>query len=67
MSWTTVNFGKYTGKTLPQIVLADPNYFFWLAEKLYGRLMTEAELLGKTSKEHQNPETHQEVGRGIST
>lgn len=29
MSWTIVNFGKHMGKTLPQIVLNDPNWFFW--------------------------------------
>ena len=50
MSWTTVNFGKYTGKSLPQIVLSDPNYFFWLAEKLYGPLATEAEVLVRRAR-----------------
>jgi len=32
--WTEVNFGKWTGKgkTLPQIVFIDPDWFFWAIE-----------------------------------
>lgn len=33
MSWTNINFGKYKGKTLPQIIFADPDWFFWACEK----------------------------------
>ena len=31
MKWTVVNFGKFKDKnlTLPQIVLQDPDWFFW--------------------------------------
>ena len=29
MSWTVLGFGKHAGKSLPQIVLKDPNWFFW--------------------------------------
>ena len=29
MSWLEIGFGKHTGKTLPQIVLGDPDWFFW--------------------------------------
>jgi len=32
MSWSVVNFGKYKGKTLPQIVFSDPDWFFWAYE-----------------------------------
>jgi hypothetical protein len=32
MTWTVVNFGKHEGKTLPQIVLTDPDWFFWAVE-----------------------------------
>ncbi|MGO9118335.1 MAG: hypothetical protein ACLQPD_12110 [Desulfomonilaceae bacterium] len=32
MGWTQLNFGKYKGKTLPQIVFADPDWFFWAWE-----------------------------------
>jgi hypothetical protein len=27
--WLQLEKGKYPGKTLPQIVLSDPDYFFW--------------------------------------
>ena len=30
--WTKVGFGKYAGKTLPQVVLIDPDWFFWAVE-----------------------------------
>lgn len=32
-AWTVLNFGKYQGKTLPQIVLTDPDWFFWAVER----------------------------------
>jgi len=32
MKWTSLNFGKYAGKTLPQVLLSDPDYFFWAME-----------------------------------
>jgi hypothetical protein len=34
MPWSTVDFGKWRnqGKTLPQIVFADPDWFFWAVE-----------------------------------
>ena len=28
--WSPLPFGKYSGMTFPQIVLTDPDYFFWL-------------------------------------
>src|ERR1019366_702778 len=31
--WTTLNFGKHAGQTLPQVVLSDPNWFFWVVSK----------------------------------
>ena len=33
LTWTALRFGKYEGKTLPQIVLTDPDYFFWASER----------------------------------
>jgi len=33
MTWSVVNFGKHKGKTLPQIIFADPDYFFWAIEE----------------------------------
>ncbi|NUN03784.1 MAG: hypothetical protein HUU41_21970 [Bryobacteraceae bacterium] len=33
MAWTALTFGQYAGKTLPQVVLSDPDYFFWGMEQ----------------------------------
>lgn len=33
MPWSIVSFGKHAGKTLPQIVLSDPDWFFWAIEQ----------------------------------
>jgi hypothetical protein len=46
MIWTTVPFGKHQGKTLPQIVIDDPDWFFWILPRLYGHLKIEADELG---------------------
>jgi hypothetical protein len=45
--WTTLNFGKRKGRTLPQVVLSDPNWFFWAIGKgvFNDRLGCEAETL----------------------
>jgi hypothetical protein len=41
-------FGKYEGRTLPEILFVDPDYFFWLREEvLKGALAMEAEHLAK--------------------
>ena len=32
MGWTELMFGKHEGKTLPQIVFADTDWFFWAYE-----------------------------------
>lgn len=29
MRWTPLNFGRHKGKTLPQVLFSDPDYFFW--------------------------------------
>jgi hypothetical protein len=31
--WTIVSFGRHKGKTLPQIILSDPDWFFWAYDK----------------------------------
>lgn len=33
MIWSIVNFGRYKGKTLPQILFSDPDWFFNAVEK----------------------------------
>jgi hypothetical protein len=50
MSWTTLNFGKHRGKTLPQVVLSDPNWFFWAVDVMYGPLAIEAETLNRRAR-----------------
>jgi hypothetical protein len=33
MNWKTLNFGKHAGKTLPQVMFSDPDWFYWAIEK----------------------------------
>jgi len=33
MKWTTIGFGKHKGKTLPEVIFDDPDWFFWAYEK----------------------------------
>src|SRR5258708_4944737 len=50
MKWTMLKFGRHEGRTLPQVVLSDPNWFFWAADILYGQLATEAEILERQAR-----------------
>jgi len=47
MRWSAVPFGKYQGKTLPEIIVRDLDWFFWVVPKLYGKLADEAEELAR--------------------
>jgi hypothetical protein len=49
--WTKLNFGKHAGKTLPQVVLSDPNWFFWAVKKgiFAGSLADQAVILANRS------------------
>lgn len=53
-NWTVVNFGKYEGKgkTLPQLVLTDPDWFFYLVAKgaFRGPLEAEAAELSRRAR-----------------
>jgi hypothetical protein len=42
--WTRLNFGKHASRILPQVVLLDPNWFFWAVSNgvFNGRLEFEA-------------------------
>lgn len=46
MPWSTLNFGKHNGKSLPEVLFADPDWFFWaIQEGVFrgkGRLEKEA-------------------------
>lgn len=33
MDWTELDFSKHRGKTLPQVALTDPDWFFWAIEE----------------------------------
>lgn len=33
MPWSIVGFSRHKGKTLPQIIFSDPDWFFWAFEK----------------------------------
>jgi hypothetical protein len=47
MHWSVVPFGRYRGKTLPEIIVRDPDWFFWMLPELYGRLGIEARDLAR--------------------
>ena len=46
MAWTKLWFSKHKGKTLPQVMFSDPDWFFWAFENGVfgekGRLEAEA-------------------------
>lgn len=50
MYWSAVPFGKYQGKTLVEIVVQDPDWFFWMVPKLYGKLGRQAQDLARKSR-----------------
>jgi hypothetical protein len=45
MSWSAVPFGEYQGKTFPEIIVRDADWFFWVVPNLYGKLAEEAKSL----------------------
>jgi hypothetical protein len=47
MSWSTIRFGKYEGKTLPEIILIDLDWFYWALPKLYGKVEADAQDLAR--------------------
>jgi hypothetical protein len=58
MSWSVVPFGRYRGKTLPEIIVRDLDWFFWVLPKLYGRLGTEARDLAQKARAIKIPKAH---------
>jgi hypothetical protein len=50
MHWSTVRFGKYEGKTLPEIIIRDADWFFWALPKLYGELAEEGQELARKAQ-----------------
>ena len=58
MTWSVVPFGRYRGKTLPEIIVRDLDWFFWMLPKLYGRLGTEARDLARKARAIKVPKGH---------
>jgi len=52
MTWLKLTFGKYRGKTLPRIVLSDPDWFFWAMEN--NVFLKYGERLAKEAKDIDN-------------
>lgn len=62
MPWTVVNIGKFKnkGNTLPQIMLTDPDWFFWAMERNIfnsGALKAEAEDLRRKARRIRIPKS----------
>jgi hypothetical protein len=62
MSWSVVRFGKHARKTLPQIVLHDPDWFFWAigenAFEKYPPLGPEAKAINSRARKISIPNNH---------
>ncbi len=50
LRWTIVPFRKYEGKTLPEIIVRDLDWFFWVLPKLYGKLADDAQELARKAR-----------------
>jgi hypothetical protein len=62
MPWSTLWFGNYKGKTLPQIMFSDPDWFFWALQKGVfkdkgNKLLEEVEELNRKSRKIRIPQT----------
>jgi hypothetical protein len=45
-----VPFGKYEGRTFPEIIVRDADWFFWILPDLYGKLAEEAQGLARKAQ-----------------
>ncbi|MDD3107235.1 MAG: hypothetical protein PHP65_05510 [Bacilli bacterium] len=63
MSWSIVKFGKYSSKTLPQIICTDPDWFFWAVENDIfnnkGKLYEEANKINYLSRNIKIPDNEE--------
>jgi hypothetical protein len=61
MHWTVLSFGKHSGKSLPQVLFSDPDWFFWaMDEGVFDKrptLKAEADLLSYRAKHIKPPAT----------
>lgn len=65
MAWLTLNFGKHEGKSLPQVLFTDPDWFFWayhegVFEKRAG-LRVEAERIYRRATAIRIPQNREET------
>ena len=64
MARTVLTFGKHAGKTLPQVLFNDPDWFYWAMEKNYfkdkGKLLDEAQELYHKSINIRIPQNNKE-------
>lgn len=67
MAWRILPFGKYKGKTLPQIVFADPDWFFWVVAVGFksGALAVEAEKIRHRATHIRIPGKAHPVASGV--
>ena len=64
MRWSIVPFGRYKGKTLPEIIVLDLDWFFWALPKLYGKLGDEAQELARRARAIKVPKSDKGKLRG---
>jgi hypothetical protein len=50
MHWSVVPFGRYKGRTLPEIIVRDVDWLFWVLPKLCGRIAEEAQDLARRAR-----------------
>jgi hypothetical protein len=59
VAWVELDFGKHKGKSLPQVIFADPDWFFWALEnKVFDKragLRSEANLLNARARSIKPP------------
>jgi hypothetical protein len=62
MKWSTLTFGKHKGKTLPQLMFIDPDWFYHGLEKGYfkGSLFLQAKEIHRKSCAIRVPRRHRE-------
>ena len=58
MSWSAMQFGRYEGKTLPEVILIDLDWFYWALPKLYGKIAEEAQDLARKVRGIKIPGPH---------
>jgi hypothetical protein len=62
--WSLLKAGKYAGRSLPQILFMDPDYFFWAVKNkvFQGRLATEAAKLSWKARHIKIPKPILKIG-----